>query len=171
MKECLRILDELPVCPHGRLNRLQGAPAVVGIKVIGAAATAIAAVLGVVFLLVPNLKPQPTPQKLDGEISSVIWRQPANHDLNYDVVASIDGYSGQTCRLAWSVYESQGHYIGSADTDALDLTAERNEDRGGGPVSIPEPSAPGEYYVIFTLFAPNGTQLDSKQSQIFTVTA
>jgi hypothetical protein len=104
------------------------------------------------------------PQKLSGEIAAITWRQPANHELNFDVVANIDGYRGQTCRLAWSVYDSQGHYTGAASTDALNLTPERNEDRGGGLIRIPAPTTAGQYYVVFTLLLRTGLSLTANRA-------
>jgi hypothetical protein len=53
--------------------------------------------------------------------------------------------------------------------DALALTPERNQDVGGGTVAVPQPKLRGQCYVLFTLFAPNGTKFDTKRSQNFTV--
>ena len=47
-----------------------------GVKTIGAVAGAVAAVLGVLFLLLPNLRPQPTPEEGSATFGKPTLEQP-----------------------------------------------------------------------------------------------
>lgn len=136
---------------------------------LGAIAAAIAAILGLVFLVDPNLRPKPSPSATAGKITNVTWEQPYSGDVHYYVDVEITGYDGQTCALGYSVYTGGGQYAGLASTDAVDFQAQSNNDTGGATVAVTQPNAAGTYYVIFTLYAPNGTKLDVKTSPEFNV--
>lgn len=137
---------------------------------LGGIATAIAAILAVIFLLIPNLKPQPAPATTSGKITELDWEQAYGGDLHYYADVEMVGYNGQTCALGYSVYTANGQYSGISDADAEDFQAQSNDDTGGATIAIGQPSEAGTYYVIFTLYAPNGTKLSVQNSSDFNIT-
>jgi hypothetical protein len=136
---------------------------------LGALAGAIAAVLGLIFLVWPNLRPQPSPSVTSGKITQMTWEQPYGGDVHYYVDVDITGYNGQTCVLAYSVYTSNGQYTGIADTHVAYFQAQSDNDTGGATIGVSQPSLPGSYYVLFTLYAPNQNKLDAEQTSAFNV--
>ena len=48
--------------------------------------------------------------------------------------------------------------------------AQGNDDTGGATIAIGQPRIVGTYYVIFTLYAPNGTKLSVQNSPNFNIT-
>jgi hypothetical protein len=137
---------------------------------IGAIAGAIGAILTVIFVLIPSLKPQPPPATTSGKITEMDWEQANGGNLHYYVDVEMVGYNGQTCALGYSVYTANGQYSGISDTDAEDFQAQSNDDTGGATIAIGQPSEAGTYYVIFTLYAPNGTKLSVQNSSDFNIT-
>lgn len=136
---------------------------------IGGAATALAAILGLVFLVFPTLKPSPPPPVLSGSISTIAWQQPHSGFLHYAVNARLVGYKGKPSTLGYAVYRSDGQYADFGAAEVLTLTPESEDDTGGSTVAVPQPLQAGQYYVQFTLNAPNGSKLDTKASAMFTV--
>ena len=135
---------------------------------LGAAAGAIAAILGLVFLIYPNDKPQPSPSVTSGKITEIDWEQSYNGNVHYYVDVEMVGYDGQVCELGYSVYTTNGQYTGISATDAENFQAQSNDDTGGATIAVGQPSQVGTYYVIFTLYAPNGTKLSVQNSADFT---
>jgi hypothetical protein len=136
---------------------------------VGGAASALAAILGLVFLIFPSLKPPPPPPVLSGSISTIVWQQPSPGFLHYAVNAHVVGYKGKPCTLEYEVYQSNGQSAGIGAADALTLTPESEDDTGGSTVAVQQPLQAGQYYVQFTLNAPNGSKLDTKASDLLTV--
>jgi hypothetical protein len=137
---------------------------------LGGAATALAAILGLVFLVFPTLKPPLPPPVLSGSISTIVWQQVDSGSLHYAVTARLVGYKGKPCTLGYAVYRSDGQYAGIGAAEVLTLTPESEDDTGGSStVAVPQPLQAGQYYVQFTLNAPNGSRLDTKASAFFTV--
>jgi len=136
---------------------------------LGGAATALAAILSLVFLVFPSLKPSPPPPVLSGSISTIVWQQAYSGSLHYAVSARLVGYKGKPCTLGYAVYRSNGQYAGIGAAEVLTLTPESQDDTGGSTVAVPQPLPAGQYYVQFTLNAPNGSKLDTKASTLLTV--
>jgi hypothetical protein len=136
---------------------------------LGAIATAIAAILGLIFLVWPNIKPQSSPSVTSGKITEIDWEQPYDSSLHYYVDVEIVGYNGQKCTLGYSVYTANGQYSGISETDAENFQAQSNDDTGGATIAISQPRYIGTYYVIFTLYAPNGTALSVQNSPNFNI--
>jgi hypothetical protein len=87
----------------------------------------------------------------------------------FNVKVLIEGYDGQPC-------SSQAIII-NADTGAQGTPGEETtyqpqagEDEGAANDYVPI-TAPGNYTVRFILYAPNGTEMDQRDSIRFTVTA
>jgi hypothetical protein len=135
---------------------------------VGAAAGAIVAILSLVFLVFPQIKPiDRHREELAGTIQEVTWQGPSGGYLHYAVTVQIKGYRGEECYVGYSVYTSRGQYVGVGERHSIVYVPDTELDTFGTSISIPYPRTRGSYYVVFYLFAPNDTTLDSQQSPAF----
>ncbi len=132
-------------------------------------AGAIAAVLTVVFLVFPAMKPQPPPTQLGGQITNIQFSgsDPSTSVALFTVNVKLDGFNGKACLLTVSV-QNETSWI-YQDAQLGTYTPQANEDSAGAQWRVQVPQTAGNYRATFTLRDPNGTQLDQKQSDILTV--
>jgi hypothetical protein len=88
----------------------------------------------------------------------------------FEVKAVIQGYDGQACPL-FATIVSYSTNAGSAPREVATYTPQADNDEGAfnGYVAVEVPVS-GSYYVRFTLDAPNGTELDQRDSGVLNVT-
>jgi hypothetical protein len=85
----------------------------------------------------------------------------------FDVKASIQGYDGQTCTSQAVVINSDtGEQSSPIDEDTYTPEAGQDEGVAHDGVKIDKP---GNYIVRFILYAPNGTEMDQKDSSQLSV--
>jgi hypothetical protein len=148
-----------------------------GVKTIGGIAGAIAAVLGVVFLLVPSLRPEATPPEGSATFAKPTIDQPVTFrqylrrielpetgvtaerlqqaGVLADVKVTIKGYRGKELPLRWYVL----------DLGTRDIVYESSRkyffktDRSAATVSkafwIPMPETRGTFKIVFEIWPPN----------------
>lgn len=178
----------------GRTRRqgLPGAKSLAGlITQIGAAAGAIGAVLGVVFLLLPSLQPKtesPTPEKR-ADIGVLKVERPLTYAqylqrtglpggdygkayldrqgvfVEFDV--SIVGYKNKPLPLRWSLFNAaSGNEVSEAR--GTTLRAEAPSDRATWHIWAPLPHTRGRFFLLIQLFDPTGVvPLDRAQTESF----
>ena len=87
----------------------------------------------------------------------------------FDVKASIQGYNGQWCSSKAIIINSDTGAQGSPIAETS-YQAQAGQDEGVATDYVPV-TAPGNYIVRFILYAPNGTEMDQRDSSQFTVYA
>ena len=88
------------------------------------------------------------------------------------VKVRLTGQRGPCCRIEWTIYEQENRGK-LADPDFVDELAVRDIEPGadetrGWPIWVPNPGRPGNYYVVFDLYARDG-HLDENRSPGFSV--
>lgn len=166
-------------------------------KAVGALATAIGAVLGTVFVLVPWLKPD---EPCADERRAVLSELVVDRNVTYggylrllhqstDGVApellrrpgkllgfriEVVGYKGQRLPIRWTMLAPSGEPIDDAefvDRLALAVGPESCSDAGARRVWTPVPVRPGSYMTELVLFDQNAGELDTARTQVFRVPA
>jgi hypothetical protein len=131
---------------------------------VGGIAGAIAAVLTLIFLLFPGLRPTgPPPERY-----STVTLQGMEHNVNREgrlgvllpYQLEMKGQEGEHNYVVWSVYNTNlGMRVPEQDlVNQVGATqeAEWNTDRGGTKLFIPYPRTPGQYYVQVEVYDDNG---------------
>jgi hypothetical protein len=156
---------------------------------IGAAASAVGAILGVVFVLVPSLKPDPPPALKRATIGDLTVERPITYEqylertdlpggdyspsylkrpgvfVQFEV--SIDGYQGVALPLRWSLYDAVGGGQVS-ESKSTTLTAEAPSDSAAWHIWAPLPRTKGSFFLLVQLFDPNQVvPLDRAQTAPF----
>jgi hypothetical protein len=103
---------------------------------------------------------------MGGSIGAVSMSQ-TSPCCKFWVKATIAGYNGQDCALQYVVVDRYGR--STKVLDAPSFRPQSNLDEGSQEVYVPI-GVPGTYYVQFRLLAPNGNEMDRKQSTSFNVT-
>jgi hypothetical protein len=167
-----------------------GAKSVVALVTqVGAVAGAIGAVLGVVFVLLPSLKPEPPPAEKRADIGVLKVERPITYAqylqrtglpggdygtsylrrqglfVQFDV--SIVGYKGKRLPLRWSLYEADsGDEVSEAK--GTTLRADAATDRATWHIWAPLPRRRGRFFLLIQLFDPKGVvPLDRAQTEPF----
>jgi len=148
-----------------------------GVKTIGAVAGAIAAVLGVVFLLVPNLRPEPTPQEGSATFEKPTLEQPVTFgqylrrvELPQEgytpeqlkqpgviaaVQLTIKGYRGERLPLRWYALDLGTHDIVDEQSKKYSFEPDRNVAPLTWPFWVALPKTPGPFKIVFEIYPPN----------------
>ena len=148
-----------------------------GVKTIGAVAGAIAAVLGVVFLLVPNLRPEPTPQEGSATFEKPTLEQPVTFgqylrrvELPQEgytpeqlkqpgviaaVQLTIKGYRGERLPLRWYALDLGTHDIVDEQSKKYTFQPDRNVTPLTWPFWVALPKTPGPFKIVFEIYPPN----------------
>jgi hypothetical protein len=148
-----------------------------GVKTIGAVAGAIAAVLGVVFLLVPNLRPEPTPQEGSATFEKPTLEQPVTFgqylrrvELPQEgytpeqlkqagviaaVQLTIKGYRGERLPLRWYALDLRTHDIVDEQSKKYSFQPDRNVTPLTWPFWVALPKTPGPFKIVFEIYPPN----------------
>jgi hypothetical protein len=85
----------------------------------------------------------------------------------FNVKALIQGYDGKTCPLYATVVNNSTHRA-ATPIQVTGYQPQAGEDEGAFNDYVPIYVA-GEWYVRFTLYAPNNTELDQQDSIVITV--
>jgi hypothetical protein len=148
-----------------------------GVKTVGGIAGAIAAVLGVVFLLLPNLRPEATPQEGSATFEKPTLEQPvtfgqylrrvelpqtgytANRLRQVGVIAAVQltikGYRGKRLPLRWYVLDLETHDIVDEQSKKYTFEPDRNVTPLTWPFWVSLPETPGPFKVVFEIYPPN----------------
>lgn len=147
-----------------------------GVKTIGAVAGATAAVLGVVFLLVPNLRPEPTPQEGSATFEKPTLEQPVTFgqylrrvELPQEgytpkqlqqpgviaaVQLTIKGYRGERLPLRWYALDLGTHDIVDEQSKKYSFEPDRNVTPLTWPFWVALPKTPGPFKIVFEIYPP-----------------
>jgi hypothetical protein len=85
----------------------------------------------------------------------------------FNVKVVIEGYDGQECSSEAIIINANTGAQGSPGDEAA-YTPQAGEDEGAADDYVPI-TEPGNYIVRFILYAPNGTEMDQRDSRQFTV--
>jgi hypothetical protein len=167
------------------------------LKNLGGAATAIASVLGVLFLLFPNLRPEGNPEELSAEISdlktehSILLEQYLKRSglstsdytvrelqttgiiIYFTVVAH--GFRERTLSSQWSIFDAKTQRQiaeeGFSNRPGPEFTPEARRDRAGSDIWVPIPPREGTFYIRLELRDDQKVRLAYKDSDMIAVRA
>jgi len=147
------------------------------VKAVGGVAAAIAAIVGLVFLLVPDWRPDPTPDEGSATLSKPTLEHPVTYRQYLDrvevpregsteaelarpgvfagVMVTIKGYRNQALPLRWYVLDLGTHDIVAQQSKRHLLRADRNEAPAVWPLWIPLPRGLGPFKVVLQIYPPN----------------
>jgi hypothetical protein len=147
-----------------------------GVKTIGGIAGAIAAVLGVLFLLVPNLRPEPTPDEGSATFEKPTLEQPVTFgqylrrvelpQTSYSaaqlkrpgviaaVQLTIKGYRGRSLPLRWYALDLGTHDIVDEQSKRYLFKPDRNVTPLTWPFWVALPETPGPFKIVFEIYPP-----------------
>ena len=148
-----------------------------GVKAIGGVAGAIAAVLGVLFLLLPNLRPEGTPDEGSATFEKPTLEQPvtfgqylrrvelpqtgytAKQLQQPGVIAAVQltikGYRGQRLPLRWYALDLGTHDIVDEQSRRYAFEPDRNVTPLTWPFWVALPTTPGPFKIVFEIYPPN----------------
>ena len=148
-----------------------------GVKAVGAVAGAIAAILGVVFLLVPNLRPERTPEEGSATFGKPTLEQPVTFgqylrrvelpQTGYSaeklqqagviaaVQLTIKGYKDKHLPLRWYVLDVGTHDIVDEQSKKYTFQPDRNVTPLTWPFWVALPTTPGPFRIVFEIYPPN----------------
>jgi hypothetical protein len=150
------------------------ARSVIGVATwVGGMASAIAAILGVVFILAPGLKPDEPPSSRGASLSDVVVERgvtfaqylqrlgvdQGGYDERYlarvgvfvRFNVGITGYKGDDLPLRWAMFDSRTR-AQVADSETTTLRAEATQDDASWQVWAPLPHRKGPFYIQLQLF-------------------
>jgi hypothetical protein len=144
---------------------------------VGAVAGAIAAVLGLVFLLLPNLRPEGTPAEGSATFEKPTLERPVTFGqylrrvelpragytkeklqqagVIADVQMTIKGYRGQRLPLRWYVLDLGTHDIVDEQSKRYAFQPDRNVMPLSWPLWVALPEAPGPFKLVFEIYPPD----------------
>jgi hypothetical protein len=147
------------------------------VKAVGGIAAAIAAIVGLVFLFFPDLRPDPTPDEGSAAISKPTVEQPVTFGQYLDRVeiprdrstkaelarsgalagamVTIKGYRNQALPLRWYVLDTGTHEIVEQQSKKQMLTADRNETPVAWSFWVELPAGPGPFKIVLQVYPPN----------------
>ena len=148
-----------------------------GVKTIGGIAGAIAAVLGVLFLLVPSLRPEPTPEEGSATFEKPTLEQPVTYGQylrrveiplegytpeqlkETGVIAAVQltikGYRGERLPLRWYALDLGTHDIVDEQSKRYTFEPDRNVTPLTWPFWVALPKTPGPFKIVFEIYPPN----------------
>jgi|GEM_PF-3365030 len=156
----------------------------------GSIASAITGILGFIFLVLPDLKPEPhrPPPTMGAELTDLSLEYGVNHaeylrskglaatpsDFNETGViihftAKIAGFKGEKCQVWGSVYDSQAVSKLFDLPEGRNFTSDADEDRASSELWVPSPVRKGAFFVRLELYDPKNTRLTYKDSGVFYV--
>jgi hypothetical protein len=145
------------------------------VKAVGAVAGAIAAIAGLVFVFVPDWRPDPTPDEGSATFSEPMLEQPVTYGQYLDrvevprdtsspeelerpgvlvsVQVTIKGYRGQALPLRWFLLD--GAEIVDQQSKRHTLTADRNNAPAAWSFWVERRPGNGPFKVVVQVFPPN----------------
>ena len=148
-----------------------------GVKTIGGIAGALATVLALVFLLLPNLRPEPTPDEGSATFEKPTLEQPVTFgqylrrvelpQTGYTpeqlqesgviaaVQLTIKGYRGKSLPLRWYVLDEGTHDIVDEQSKRYAFQPDRNMTPLTWPFWVALPKTPGPFKIVFEIYPPN----------------
>jgi hypothetical protein len=155
----------------------------------------VSTVLGVVFVLAPNIKPQPAPAESSARFGSIELEQPMTFGQYLDRIrlprkpyvdaagvlarngafvsgnVTIKGYKRKSLPLRWTLIDVERHEIVDQQDEIVSLLAVREVDPSRWQVWAPLPTRDGVFRLVVEIYAPNATRgqppLDSISSRSF----
>jgi hypothetical protein len=165
------------------------------IKRLAGFAGLVSTVLGVVFVLAPNIKPQPTPAESSARFGSIELEQPMTFGQYLDRIrlprkpyvdatgvlarngafasgnVTIRGYKRKSLPLRWTLIDVERHEIVDQQDEIVSLLAVREVDPSRWHVWAPLPRRDGVFRLVVEIYAPNATRgqppLDSISTRSF----
>jgi hypothetical protein len=147
------------------------------VKAVGGVAAAIAAIVGLVFLFFPDLRPDPTPDEGSATLSKPTVEHPVTYRQYLDrveipaegsteeqlarpgvlagVMVTIKGYRDEALPLSWYVLDLGTHDIVARQSQRHFLEADRNEAPAVWPFWVPLPPGPGPFKIVVQIYQPN----------------
>ena len=127
----------------------------------------IAGVVGLAFLLLPQLDPETVHA---GEIVEIRDVEYFEGSVTYNVRVHLTGFNGKTCYLSYNIRNQTLGTLATSGTAATTFTAESQDETASATVSFAAGHlAAGTYYVEFILYDDDGvTELHSSTSRTFT---
>jgi len=176
--------------PRAQSRRRRRSPIAI-VTQVGGVASAIAAVLGLIFLFAPGLRPKestPPPVKraqlgvlkVERPVTYAQYLQRTDlpggdYDRSYlqrpgvfvEFDVEIVGYQGVALPLRWSLYDARtGNQV--SESKSTTLTADAASDRATWHVWAPLPNRPGRFFLLIQLFEPERPiPLDRAQTESF----
>jgi hypothetical protein len=148
-----------------------------GVKAIGGVAGAIATVLALVFLLLPNLRPEPTPDEGSATFEKPTLEQPVTFgqylrrvelpQTGYTpeqlqqagviaaVQLTIKGYRDKSLPLRWYALDLGTHDIVDEQSKRYTFQPDRNVTPLTWPFWVALPKTPGPFKIVFEIYPPN----------------
>jgi hypothetical protein len=147
------------------------------VKAVGGVAAAIAAIVGLVFIFFPDLRPTGTSDEGSATLSKPTLEQPVTYGQYLDRVeiprdtstpeelarpgvlagtmVTIKGYRNQALPLRWYVIDLGTHDIVDQQSKRQSLQADRNEAPAVWPFWVALPEGPGPFKIVLQIFPPN----------------
>jgi hypothetical protein len=156
---------------------------------VGAVASAVGAVLGIVFVLLPGLKPEPPPAAKSAALTKIALERDVSYSQYLQRVnlppgdtdearlarrgvfvqfnVEIVGYKGKELPLRWSLYDAQtGEQVRASES--VTLEAEATSDSASWHFWSPLPRGRGPFYFLLQLFDEGGVvPIDRAQTDLF----
>jgi hypothetical protein len=172
----------VPAAPGGGGGGGQGIRAWLGelsttVKAIGGVAGAVATIAALVFLFVPDWRPDPTPAEGSAELSKPNVELPVTFGQYLDRVeiprvgygeeqlqepgvlvgaqVAIKGYRGEALPLRWYVLDESTHDIVDQQSKKHSLTADREEAPVAWPFWVALPPEGGPFTVVLQIYPPS----------------
>lgn len=161
------------------------------VKAVGGVAGAIAAIVGLVFVFLPDLRPDPTPDEGSATFSKPTVEQPVTFGQYLDrveiprdtftekelqrpgvlvgVQVTIKGYRNEALPLRW--YLLDGPEIVDQQSKKHALTADRNDAPAAWSFWVALPPGAGPFRIALEIYPPNPKPgvipLDEKKTELF----
>lgn len=133
--------------------------------------------LGLVFLLFPDLRPDPTPSEGSATLSRPTLEQPVTFGQYLDrmelardayepeqlaepgvltgLQVEIKGYRGESLPLRWFLLDQGTHEIVDQQSRRHAFEPDRDVARFSWPVWVALPAEPGTFRVVFEIYSPD----------------
>jgi len=147
-------------------------------------------VLGLVFLLFPDLRPDPTPDESSATLSQPTLEQPVTFGQYLDRVESprdpytpeqlaeggafvvlqveIKGYNGERLPTRWYVLDTGTHEIVNQQSRRYVFEPDRDVATFSWPVWAAVPEEPGTFKLVFEIYPP-GARPGGSQAALHTI--
>ena len=147
------------------------------VKAVGGVAGAIATIAALVFLFVPDWRPDPTPDESSATFSKPTLEHPVTFGQYLDrveipregsteeqlarpgalagVMVTIKGYKDKALPLRWYVLDLGTHDIVDQQSKRHLLQADRNEAPAAWPFWVALPRGSGPFKIVLQIYPPN----------------
>jgi hypothetical protein len=143
---------------------------------LGAIASALAAIIGLVLIFFPGLKPHPCVGETTAQFTDVSVTRTGPLTVQASYTMETHGYAGQKLRVRWTLQRHDNGNIISKIPGFSDLPGATLEpssctaDQGGEDLTIPLIQA-GRYRIVLELFPPGQAARIARAMRDFTVSS